>query len=108
VLGGLIVGVSAVYSIEDSFVEIALSYPLAFFDERLWLVPLVHEGFNYGYRSESHNGPNHVQISVDLEYRLTERTALVGYVAQSFAQDDVERENLGDVSWFGLGLNTQF
>jgi hypothetical protein len=110
VLGGFIVGVSGVYSFEaeGSFVEISLAYPLAFFDERLWLVPSVHEGFDYGYRSESHDGPNHVQISVDLEYRLTESTALVGYVAHSIAQDDVEREDLGDVSWFGLGLNTQF
>ncbi|MFT5622220.1 MAG: hypothetical protein ACI9FZ_000140 [Bacteroidia bacterium] len=110
VLGGFIVGVSGVYSFEaeGSFVEISLAYPLAFFDERLWLVPSVHEGFDYGYRSESHDGPNHVQISVDLEYRLTESTALVGYVAHSVAQDDVEREDLGDVSWFGLGLNTQF
>jgi hypothetical protein len=110
VLGGFIVGVSGVYSFEaeGSFVEISLAYPLAFFDERLWLVPSVHEGFDYGYRSKSHDGPNHVQISVDLEYRLTESTALVGYVAHSIAQDDVEREDLGDVSWFGLGLNTQF
>jgi hypothetical protein len=110
VLGGFVVGVSDVYSFEaeGSFVEISLAYPLAFFEERLWLVPSVHEGFDYGYRSESHNGPNHVQIGVDLEYKLTERTALVGYVAHSFAQDGVEREDLGDVSWFGLGLNAQF
>ena len=110
VLGGFVIGVAGVYSFEagGSFVEISLAYPLAFLEERLWLTPSVHEGFDYGYRSESHNGPNHVQVGLDLEYKLTARTTLVGYVAHSFAQDDVEREELGDVSWFGLGLNTQF
>lgn len=110
VFGGFVVGVGGVYSFEaeGSFVEISLAYPLAFFEERLWLVPSVHEGFDYGYRSESHNGPNHVQVGLDIEYSLTERTTLIAYVAHSFAQDDVEREDLGDVSWFGLGLNAQF
>lgn len=110
VLGGFVIGVGGVYSFEadGSFVEISLAYPLAFLEERLWLTPSVHEGFDYGYRSESHNGPNHVQVGLDLEYKLTERTTLIGYVAHSFAQDDVEREELGDVSWFGLGLNAQF
>lgn len=110
VLGGFIVGVGGVYSFEadGSFLEVSIAYPLAFLEERLWLVPSVHEGFDYGYRSESHNGPNHVQVGVDLEYKLTERTTLIGYVAHSFAQDDVEREDLGDVSWFGLGINAQF
>lgn len=110
VLGGFLLGLGGVYSFEadGSFVELSLAYPLAFIEERLWIVPSVHEGFDYGYRSESHNGPNHIQVGIDCDYALTERYTLVGYVAHSFAQDDVERDDLGDVSWFGIGVNAQF
>ena len=110
VLGVFLVGVGGVYSFEadGSFVELSLAYPLAFNEEHLRLVPSVHGGFDYGYRSESHNGLNHIQFRIDFEYTLTERYTLVGYVAHSFAQDDVERDDLGDVSWFGLGVNAQF
>jgi hypothetical protein len=68
----------------------------------------VHAGFDYGYRSESHDGLNHLQVGIDVEYALTERYTLIGYVAHSFAQDAIEREDLGDVSWLGIGLNAQF
>lgn len=108
--GGFVVGLGGVYSFEadGSFVEVALAYPLAFQEERLWLIPSVHAGFDFGYRTESHDGLNHIQIGIDAEYALTERYTLIGYVAHSFAQDDIEREDLGDVSWVGLGLNAQF
>ena len=110
VLGGFVVGVAGVYSFEaqGNFVEVALAYPILFHEERLLLAPSVHAGFDYDYRSEAYDGLNHIQIGVDAEYELTDRYTLIGYVAHSFAQDDVERDDLGDVSWFGIGLNAQF
>jgi hypothetical protein len=110
VVGGFVLGAGGVYSFEaeGSFFEIGLAYPIDFAEERLWVISSAYAGFDFGYRSHAHDGLNHIQVGLDLEYVVTERTTLIAYVAHSFAQDDVEREDLGDVSWFGLGLSAQF
>ncbi len=110
VIGGWIAAASGVYSFEADgcFVEVSLSYPLAVYDDRLWLTPVLLAGVDFGYRTAGHDGLNHIQIMIEAAYQLSERSILLAYVAHSDAQDDVQREGLGDVSWIGIGLNTRF
>jgi hypothetical protein len=109
-IGGWVIAGECVYSFEavGSFLEVGFAYPLVYDDERLYLRPSLHAGFDYGYRSEAYDGLNHIQISIDFEYALTERYTLIAYVAHSYAQDDIEQEGLGDVSWGGIGLKVGF
>ncbi|MGB0259229.1 MAG: hypothetical protein ACPGES_11310 [Coraliomargarita sp.] len=105
-----VIGLSCVYYFEakGSFYELVLGYPLTFLDEKLLVEPYALAGFDFDYRTEDYDGHNHLQFGIDCEYVLTDRLSLVGYVAHSFAGPDIDREGLGDVSWFGLGVVASF
>lgn len=104
------VGVATVYSFEadGSFVEFYAAYPMEFLESKLLLEPSLVQGFDFGYRTESHDGVNHFQVGLDWEYVLCENFSLMGYVAHSFAMKDITREGLGDVSWIGIGTQLRF
>jgi len=104
--GGFAVGLATVYSFEaeGAFVDLELSRPFDLLEERLRLMPYVRQGLDFGYRTEAHDGPNHLQVGLEWSYALDERFSLLGYLAHSFAQEDVEREGLGDIGWGGLGF----
>ena len=110
IIGGFRATASGVYSFvaDGGFFEISLARPFAFYEDRLWLTPILQAGFDCGYRTAAHDGLNHIQLSIEAEYTFSERHTLIGYIAHSDAQDDVQREGLGDVSWIGIGLNTRF
>lgn len=106
----LVVGVAGVYSFEaeGSFLEFGLSRTFSVFDERVSLSPYALYAFDFGYRTDAHDGPNHFQVGIECECAITERLALFAYAAHSFAEKDIEREGLDDVSWVGLGLSASF
>lgn len=107
---GFQLSLNTVYSLEaeGSFVEVALGYPLAFFDGRLVLEPYLREGFDFGYRTDAHDGLSNFQAGLEASYALDDRFNIVAFLAHSWAQEDVEREGLGDVSWGGIGLTAGF
>jgi len=99
-----------VYSFEagGSFLGIALKYPIALFEEKLLLEPYVQENVDFGYRTAGHDGLNNLQAGVDLSYALNERFTMFAFLAHSWAQNDVRREGLSDLSWGGWGLRAFF
>ncbi len=72
------------------------------------LEPYALEAFDSGYASEDFDGPNHVQVGVDLTAALTEKVSVVGSIAHSWALKEVELKCLGDQSWASLGLFAEF
>jgi len=91
-----------------SFVEVSLRSELAFLEERLTVSPYILEGFDLGYATEEFDGPNNLQVGVEVSYSLLKWCDLIGYVAHSWAHEDVEREGLGDLSWGGVGVSASF
>jgi hypothetical protein len=65
------------------------------------------DDFSLDLATEAHDGPNHFQLGLDFEYMVCDKVTLIAYIAHSFAQDDVERGDLADVTWFGLGLTAE-
>ncbi|NBB78493.1 MAG: hypothetical protein GVY36_03490 [Verrucomicrobia bacterium] len=109
-VGGFGWSAGSVYSFgaEGSFVEIGLQYPLDAFWGRLQLTPRVTQGFDFGYRTAVHDGPNHLQVGVDWTWLLDDVWQLHGHLTHSFAGTDVRREGLGGHSWVGFGLSAGF
>ncbi|MFO8027601.1 MAG: hypothetical protein R6U56_08045 [Opitutales bacterium] len=109
-LAGFELSAALVYSFEadGSFLELRLGHPLAFFEERLTVEPYLQENFDFGYRTAAHDGLSNLEAGIDLSFALNERFNIVAFLAHSWAQEDVEREGLGDVSWAGFGLGARF
>ena len=106
----VIIGAALVYSLEadGSFLELTASRSFEFLEGGLTLTPYGLYAFDFGYRTEDYDGANHIQFGIECEYALTEDLSLIAYAAHSFAQEDVEREGLGDLSWVGFGLSAAF
>jgi hypothetical protein len=90
------------------FLEISLRSEITLAQERLVLEPYILEGIDFGYASDRHDGPNNLQIGVDFTLTLSDRISLVGSVAHSWAQKDVENDNQGDESWVTIGFTAEF
>ena len=82
--------------------------------ERLSFQPRAVFGINSGYVPEAHEGPNHLALRLDGEYRLWENIYLTGYLAQNWAigREPYERSPgdypLMDFLWGGLGVMIAF
>lgn len=96
------------FEADGSFLEIALQYPLTWFEDRLQVTPQIAQGLDFGYRTAAYDGPNHFQVSIDWYWAWDEVWSVKGYFAHSFAGRDVRREGLGDLSWLGLGIHVSF
>lgn len=107
---GFELSAALVYSFEadGSFLELRFGYPLPFFDQKLSVEPYLQENFDFGYRTAAHDGLSNFQVGLDVSYQLNDRFHIVAFLAHSRAQEDVDREGLGDVSWGGLGLSASF
>lgn len=99
-----------VYSTEanGAFVEFSLSSEFNMCEDKLTIEPYILQGLDYGYASAGHDGKNHVQAGVDFSLSLSTTTQLVGSVAHSWAQKDVENDKQDDESWASIGLSTSF
>ena len=94
------------YSTEASggFLEISLRLEIPLFDGRLTLEPYALEGFDFGFASDDYNGPNHLELGIDIGAIITNRVSLIGLIAHSWAHADVARDELDDLSWAAVGL----
>lgn len=93
---------------EGGYLEVSLRSEFNTAHGRLRLEPYVLEGFDFGYASAGHDGPNNFRLGVDFAWALTDRTSLVGSVAHSWAHQDVKNEQLGDESWVTIGFAAEF
>lgn len=94
--------------IEGGFAEVTVSREYGAFEERLTLAPYVTQALDDGYASVAHDGRNHLQVGVDASYALDDSVSVLLSVAKAFAQEDVERDGLGDESWASVGLSASF
>jgi hypothetical protein len=72
------------------------------------LEPYVLEGFDFGYASQEHDGPNNLQSGFDLSLGMTDAMNIVASFGHSWAYKDVQNDGLGDVSLGAIGLSTEF
>lgn len=108
--GEIVVGAALVYSVEakGSFLELSLRRSFDVIEDRFSLSPYALYGFDFGYRTGAHDGPNHLQLGIECQCAISENLSLFAFLAHSYVQTDVAREGLGDVSWIGLGLQASF
>jgi hypothetical protein len=106
----LVPAVDYVYSTESDggFLELSLSSEIAFFNARFVLEPYALQAFDFGYATDDHDGPNNFQVGIGASFGLTEHIDAVGSVSHSWAQEDIDREGLGDKSWVTIGLAASF
>jgi hypothetical protein len=102
-------GIDYTHSTEASggFLEISLRSELILTEDRSTIEFYILEGFDFGYASEDYDGPNHAQAGIEFSTALTDRLNLVGSLIHSWALEDVEREGLGDKTWFTIGVTSE-
>ncbi|VGO22200.1 hypothetical protein [Pontiella sulfatireligans] len=93
---------------EGGFLELTLSSEVALFGERFMLEPYVLQAFDFGYATDGHDGANNFQVGIAGSLALMDGLNLVGSLSHSWAQKDVDRECLGDLSWGAIGLAAAF
>ncbi len=103
-------GIDGRYStgVKGGFVEVSLRGGMPVFQERLTLKPYVLKGLDFGYASDDHDGPNHLQLGLEFDLPVRGQVALTGSLSRSWAQEDVDRDGLGGVTWGTLGLSAEF
>lgn len=106
----LIPSIDYVYSTEadGGFLEATLKSSITIMKEHLLLEPYATQAFDFGYATKAHDGLNNFQIGLGASLSLIGGLDLVGSVSHSWAQSDVEREGLGDLSWCSIGLAATF
>ncbi|BCV38584.1 hypothetical protein TUM17377_39120 [Shewanella chilikensis] len=115
-LSWLTPSINYTYATEASgyFVELSLHSHWQV-NEQLTLTPYVTQGFDFGYASQTHDGPNHLQFGVEACYSLTPSLVASLHLSHSIAQDDIKQQAQeegwhGDLaqSYAGLHLEWQF
>jgi len=106
----LIPSLNYVYSTEaeGSFVEISIMSEISILQERLTISPYIMEGFDFGYVTEEFDGQNNLQLGIEIAVSATDQIQITGYIAHSWAHEDVRREGLGDQTWAGIGVLLAF
>jgi hypothetical protein len=89
---------------DGGFLELSFRAEISQSNERLILEPYILEGFDFGYATSEHDGPNNLQVGVDVTVTFGGRIGVGGSVAHSWTHEDVKKEGLGDVSWVIIGL----
>ncbi|MCR8921852.1 hypothetical protein NO559_03650 [Dasania sp. GY-MA-18] len=99
--------VDYVYATEASggFLELSLSSLFEFKEQGVSIEPYITEGFDLGFATKKHDGPNHLQLGVDVSYHLSPSTAIIANINKSWSQKDIHREGLGDQFWLSLGFS---
>ena len=104
------------YSTEAAgyFVEISAHSPWQL-SQQVSIAPYIVQGFDFQYTSENYNGPNHLQLGIEVEYQLTNNLTLSGHISHTFAQEDIKREaqmnnnqNSLDETYSGIHFNWHF
>lgn len=110
-IGWLTPSIAYTYSTEAAgyFVEANLHSEWAL-SPQLTITPYVTQGFDFQYATEAHNGRNHLQLGVEIQYQFSPQLTLSGHISHTLAQQDIKREvgpNNGDLdhTFAGLHLN---
>lgn len=90
------------------FLEFSLRAEIRLLKGQLTLAPCILEGFDFGYTSEEHDGPNNFQIGTDFAWTVNDQVDIVGSLAHSWALADVRNDGLGDVSWITIGISVGY
>lgn len=107
---GLSAGVDVTYSTEaeGSFVEGWLGAGIDFLEGQLTVEPYLLKAYDFGYATDAHDGANHLQLGCDLSLSVTDQLRVVGCLAQAWAQEDVDKDGLGDEFWGSFGFTAEF
>ncbi|ABI40906.1 conserved hypothetical protein [Shewanella sp. MR-4] len=112
----LVPSASYVYSTEAAgyFIELSL-HSYWQLSERFILAPYITQGLDFKYRTEDHNGRNHLQFGLEANYDLADNMSLGGHISHSIAQADIEQEATAngdfssqDQTYAGIHFNISF
>ncbi|MFV0597740.1 MAG: hypothetical protein ACK5NH_18995, partial [Shewanella sp.] len=112
----LVPSINYVYSTEAAgyFVELSL-HSYWQLTEQFTVSPYVTQGFDFKYRTEDHNGRNHLQLGVEANYQLADNMSISGHISHSIAQSDIEQEAAAngdfssqDQTYAGIHFNISF
>jgi hypothetical protein len=91
-----------------SYLNFSLESEIPFLDGKLIVNPRVNLGLDYGYASREVDDFNNVEAKLIVSYNLTPTWSIGGYLAYSWALEDVESTNEGDQNWGGLTTTVFF
>ena len=99
-----------VYSTEakGSFVELTLSFEKGLPGGLVTVTPYILQGLDFSYATPDNDGLNNFQAGIEASVSVSDKVSVVGHIAHSWAQKDVEEDGLGGVSWGGLGIAVEF
>jgi hypothetical protein len=86
------------------FLELTLSSVIEYEAYGIDYIPYITQAFDFGYATTDYNGPNNLQIGLQAIMPLSTNTYLTFNVNHSWGQGDVKRDDMDDVTWFGIGL----
>jgi len=109
-LGYLAVGLEYVHSTEaeGQFLRCEVSSNFPLIEDRITLEPYIIEGVDFGYASEECDGICNLELGLRFSAAVNDWLTLDAYGAYSLAQKDVDREDLGDFAWGGIGISVAF
>ena len=95
--------------VDGGFIELGVSTEIPQPVEELSLEPYVQLGVDYGFLRENRRlRENNLQIGLVATFDLTDNLALFGSLNHSFALDNLDQLEEGDVTWGGAGLAFSF
>ncbi len=100
------------FDADGSFWELSLRHNKALNDKAILTLRGIL-GFNEGYIADGHNGLNHLQLRVGLDWHPVSRFEISSYAAYNFAIDSkperfAEDAALHDFFWAGIGVTFYF
>lgn len=73
------------------FIEAALHSSWHVSDS-LTVTPYIAQAFDFKYVTEEHNGKNHFQFGIEVEYQYNQSIVLSGHISHTLAQEDIKLE----------------
>ena len=86
------------------FLELTLSSVIDYGLSEFTFTPYITQAFDFGYATSDYNGPNNIQAGIEAVMSLKRNLSLGININHSWAQGDVDRDDGGDVTWFGIAL----
>ena len=89
---------------DGAFVEVSLNSQLHIENAPIVFTPYILQAFDFGYVTSDYDGPNNLQIGIVTTIGIKEHSQLNIELNHSWAQENLDREDLGDVTWVGIRL----
>jgi len=108
--GALELTVGGRYSTEadGAFFDVIVRRPWDLGASGVLAAPYLAYGLDHGYASAEHDGPNHIEGGVSLDWPIRDGVVVSLYATHCWAQRDVELDGLGDVTWGGVRVGLSF